>query len=86
MAKPAHYRGSYARRSRELRARWNADPQTECWRCGQSARHDDPWQAGHVRDGDPTSPLLPEHRSCNARAGQALTTKSRYGNDASREW
>lgn len=48
----------------------NAYPLTKCWRCGELARADDPWQAGHVRDADPTSPLKAEHRSCNAAAGQ----------------
>ena len=66
---PAHYRGSYHVRARRVREAANADPETRCWRCGEQAREDDPWQAGHLRDGDPTSPLAAEHRSCNASAG-----------------
>jgi hypothetical protein len=68
----AHYRGSYLRRAKALRAWANANPDTVCRRCGQKAREGDPWQAGHVIDGDPWSPLAPEHQSCNARAGARL--------------
>ena len=50
----------------------NADPATRCWRCGGFAREGDPWQAGHVIDSDPSSPLAPEHTSCNAKAGNQL--------------
>ena len=68
----AHYRGTYGRRARWVREMANANPQTRCWRCGQPAIEGDPWQAGHIRDGDPSSPLAPEHTSCNARAGNNL--------------
>ena len=30
----------------------------QCWVCGEGARPHDPWQADHVRGGDPSSPLL----------------------------
>ena len=40
---------------------------TVCWVCGEGPRATDPWQADHVRGGDPSSPLLPAHRSCNSR-------------------
>ena len=66
----SHYRGAYQRRARAVRSRAIADESTRCWRCGGAARDGDPWQAGHVRDADPSSPLLAEHRSCNARAGR----------------
>lgn len=66
----SHYAGGYARRARLVRRRAEADPTTTCWRCGGLARDDDPWQAGHVRDADASSPLLAEHQSCNARAGR----------------
>jgi hypothetical protein len=79
----AHYRGSYDRRARALVAAANADSETVCWRCGRKARSGDPWQAGHVRDGDPTSPLRPEHRSCNASAGAKLRVD---GFKTSRDW
>lgn len=68
----AHYKGSYARRAKQLRDRANADPATRCWRCGELARAGDPWQAGHVRDGEVDSPLMPEHKSCNIKAGRQL--------------
>ena len=78
--KPAHYAGDYEVRAARCRAAANADPNTVCWRCGlfldQHAPHSNgkpaTWQAGHVRDGDPTSPLLPEASTCNVRAGRAL--------------
>lgn len=69
MAKPAHYRGSYHVQARKVRDAANADPGTLCRRCGLPARAGDPWEAGHVIDGDPRSPLAPEHRSCNRSSG-----------------
>jgi hypothetical protein len=66
----AHHRGTFAARGRLVRAMAQADSTTRCWRCGALADPGDPWQAGHVRDGDPSSPLAAEHRSCNARAGR----------------
>ncbi len=68
----AHYKGSYARRAKLVRDRANADPSTRCWRCGELGRPGDPWQAGHVRDGEADSPLRPEHMSCNIKAGRRL--------------
>ena len=68
----SHYRGSYARRAKAVRDAANADPTTRCWRCNGLARPDDPWQAGHVIDHDPSSQLLAEHRSCNVRAGKQI--------------
>lgn len=82
MSKPAHYQGSYHVRSRLVREAAYADPSTRCWRCGRTLDQHPPhktgapprWTAGHVRDGDPTSPLLPEASTCNKTAG------ARYGN------
>ena len=79
-----HYRGDYQSRARAVRDAANADPSTKCWRCGDPARPDDPWQAGHLRDGDATSPLAPEHRSCNAKAGAAIVNGQRERR--SRDW
>ena len=59
----AHYHGDYARRAAALRDAANANPSTTCWRCGDLARPGDPWQAGHINDGQPGGPLAPEHRS-----------------------
>jgi hypothetical protein len=78
--KPAHYRGSYHVRSRALVAAAKANPATKCWRCGLTILEHEPhksgraayWTAGHVRDGDPTSPLLPEASTCNYIAGARL--------------
>ena len=61
-----HYRGSYTSRAKSVRA--NA---VECWLCGGGARTDDPWTADHVDPGNPESLLLPAHRSCNSRRGDA---------------
>jgi len=81
-----HYRGTYQQRARRLRDLANADPLTRCRRCGQLARKDDPWQAGHVIDGDPSSPLAAEHRSCNVKAGNAQTHAQRQKPKTSRRW
>lgn len=67
----AHYRGDYARRARMVRHAAQADPLTQCWLCGEHARADDPWTADHVTPGDPSSVLMPAHRSCNASRGDA---------------
>lgn len=76
--KPAHYRGGYHIAAAKVRAAANADPNTTCQRCGQLGRGPrDPWDAGHLRDGDPTSPLGPEHRSCNRSAGATLGNAKR---------
>ena len=40
-----------------------------CHLCGDGARASDPWQADHIKAGDPTSPLAAAHRSCNASRG-----------------
>lgn len=60
----AHYAGDYRKRAAQVRA-----TATHCWICGQTARPNDPWQADHLNPGDPNSPLLPAHRSCNAARG-----------------
>lgn len=78
--KPAHYKGDYPKRSAAVRAAAYADPNTRCWRCGrtlaQHPRHKSgrpaSWQAGHIYDGDPNSPLAPEASTCNTLAGQRL--------------
>ena len=85
--KPAHYRGDYHRRAAAVRAAANADPDTVCWRCGLGARPGDPWEAGHLHDGDPLAPLAPEHRSCNRAAGARLANERRKPKpNPSRRW
>jgi hypothetical protein len=59
-----HYKGDYRRRAKEVRATAIA-----CWICGEGARPNDPFTADHVATGEPNSPLLPAHRSCNSRRG-----------------
>lgn len=86
--KPWH-RGDYAARARKVRAAANADPHTRCWRCGRTLDEHKPgdvWQAGHLHDADPTSPLLPEARSCNAAAGARLGNALRTRPRVSRVW
>ena len=58
----SHYAGSYSRRAREVR-----EGAVVCWVCGEGAKDSDPWQADHIYPGEPDSPLLPAHRSCNIR-------------------
>ncbi len=80
--KRAHYSGDYWKRSAVVRHQAQADPTTRCWRCGltldEVRRTVNPtatWDAGHLRDGDPHSPLRPECSPCNrsngARVGNA---------------
>lgn len=65
-----HYTShGYPARAKRVRQAAEADPSVVCWRCGEPRRPNDPWQAGHVVDGDSSGPLRPEHRSCNIRAG-----------------
>ncbi len=79
-AKAAHHRGTYHVDSRRVRDAANSDPLTKCWRCGltidehQPHRNGKParWQAGHLIDGDPASPLAPEASTCNGSAGGTL--------------
>lgn len=78
-ASRVHYAGAFDRLGRAVRDAANADPTTRCRTCGGLARPGDPWQAGHVIDGDPNSPLQAEHRSCNARGGAAQTNRRKGG-------
>ena len=80
MPKAPHHRGDYQVRARRITEQAKANPATTCWRCGQTldqhAAHRNGkrpwWTAGHVRDGDPSSPLAPEASTCNYRAGRAM--------------
>ena len=86
-ARRDHYAGTYQRRAAWVRARARSNPNTRCWRCGEPLatcgpnrngrnRNGTPatWQAGHLVDSDPSSPLAPECSACNASAGAT------YGN------
>jgi hypothetical protein len=74
------YTGTYPRRAKSVRdAAW-ANPSTRCWRCKRTypeavrlwGKKAACWQAGHVVDGHPRSPLAPEHAKCNTAAGGRL--------------
>jgi hypothetical protein len=73
-----HHRGDYKRRAAHVRAVAYHHPTTRCWRCGHTLteiRQSHPratWQAGHLRDGDPTSPLAAECSVCNQLHGGRL--------------
>lgn len=79
MTKPPHYRGTYHVRARHVRQAAIADPSTRCWRCGKTLgeiHQSNPratWTAGHLVDGEPTSPLAPECSPCNYSAGGRLS-------------
>ena len=64
-----HYTGDYVKRARQVRQ--NAQ---YCHLCHDGPRYNDPWTADHVIAGDPTSPLLAAHRSCNSRRGNKPLT------------
>jgi hypothetical protein len=78
-----HHTGNYARRAANLRRTAHANPETICWRCGQTleqyaAMHGIKaamWQAGHTKDGQVGGQLLPEHARCNAQAGAIARNK-----------
>lgn len=67
-------------RARRVVADAIVDPSTVCWRCGRALDDHPPhpdgsparWQAGHLVDGDPMSPLAAEASTCNLRAGGRL--------------
>lgn len=85
--KPAHHRGDYARRAKAVRDVANADPTTRCWRCGRTqAEHGQPWQAGHLNDGQVGGPLRAECRACNASAGATAGNLRRKGLMPTRKW
>jgi len=56
----------------QQRAAREIDPAASCWICGTPATESDPITADHETpraQGGRDSPLLPAHRSCNARRG-----------------
>lgn len=58
------YSGDYRKRAKLVR-----DNAVICHICKEGYKPLDPWQADHLIPGDPLSPLLPAHRSCNASRG-----------------
>jgi len=66
------YGGNYAKQAAEVRAATH-----KCWICGEGWRQNDPWQADHVDAGNPLSPLLGAHRSCNIERANKARSKKR---------
>lgn len=64
-----HYGPGYWAAARACVAAANADPAKLCARCGQPARPNDQWTAGHVNDGEVLGDLRAEHASCNYATG-----------------
>lgn len=68
-----HYKGPHRRRAAKIVATANAlGARALCAICGKGPRPGDPWQAHHVKPGDPRSRLAPAHRSCNAALGNRV--------------
>ena len=67
-----HYAGDYKRRAKHIR-----ETATHCHICGDGPRPNDPWQADHIIEGDPESPLAPAHRSCNIRKSHEYRKQKR---------
>jgi 5-methylcytosine-specific restriction endonuclease McrA len=74
-----HYQGAYRKRAAEVRQAAQRDPSATCWLCGETVRHDDPWTADHVVPSDPSSALMPAHRSCNSARGDAKGRRGESG-------
>jgi 5-methylcytosine-specific restriction endonuclease McrA len=74
-----HYQGDYRKRAAAVRQAAQRDPFATCWLCGEVAREGDPWTADHVVPGDPQSPLMPAHRSCNSSRGDAKGRRAEAG-------
>lgn len=82
--KAPHHKGTYHQQSARVRAAANADPDTQCWKCGRTlaqARRFKPkahWCAGHVIRGQEGGDLLAECSICsNAEGGRTRTRKSK---------
>ena len=89
MAGSHHRLPAYRRRAKLVVAAADTDPATRCWRCDRTkAEHGRPWHAGHLRDGDPASPLAAECEQCNTSAGARLGNerRARLRNPTSRSW
>ena len=89
MGKAGLYGGTFPRRSRLVKQAAYANPATRCRRCGRTyaealakwGKQGAKWQAGHVVDGHPGSPLAPEHAFCNQGAGGRLAKARRHARD-----
>ena len=71
--------GTHQTRAADVVARANADPTTQCWRCGLTLEQHPPhrngkpafWTAGHKVDGQINGELAPEVSVCNFSHGAA---------------
>lgn len=64
----------------QQRARQEINQDMACWMCGECATESDPITADHEiprAQGGHDSPLLPAHRSCNARRGAQQRRRGR---------
>ncbi len=92
--RPTHRLAPYTTAATAVVARANANPATPCQRCGRTLAEHPPhktgkpanWHAGHVRDGDPTSPLEPEASTCNIVAGNVARGQRKSGLVPTRQW
>lgn len=90
----SHYTYGYRKRALAVRQRAYADPLTRCWRCGLTLNDEQArwphkvvsWHAGHTVDGDNSAPLLPEHSTCNQRAGAMLGWQASRKDGSGRWW
>jgi hypothetical protein len=57
----SHYKGDYQTRAKLVR-----DSATICWICLEPFYRKEDITADHYYAGDPFSPLLPAHKSCNS--------------------
>jgi hypothetical protein len=62
------------------------NPNATCRRCGQPFQPGQPIDAGHIRSGDPTSPLAPEHATCNRSAGASEGNRRRVNLTTTKTW
>jgi hypothetical protein len=68
--KRTYYNADYQRRAKLVR-----QTATLCHLCGEGPRIGDPWEADHVYPGDPNSPLLPAHRTCNNKKSNRIPSR-----------
>jgi hypothetical protein len=79
------YQGGHDRHSRVIRAAAHADPTTRCPTCGltlaeRRATHPKAtWDAGHLLDSTPGSPLIAQCSHCNRSQGAHFGNVKRAG-------
>lgn len=92
------YDGDFQRRRARLKAwAWSHPDKARCWQCGEPLATCGPnrngrcktgkpatWHAGHMIDGDRTSPLALECEPCNTARGAAHGNRGRKPRTRSR--